>query len=84
MAKDMKEGEISELLQAGDSFYLIKRLKDLPAGEAAFEDDAAAYTAAALAAQQAKEWEAVQEDWQNEAKKAAVFYEDNYASVGLK
>ena len=84
VAKDMKEGEISELLQAGDSFYLIKRLKDLPAGEAAFEDDAAAYTAAALAAQQAKEWEAVQEDWQNEAKKAAVFYEDNYASVGLK
>ena len=83
-AKDMKEGEISELLQVGDTFYLIKRLKDLPAGEAAFEDDVAAYTAAALAVQQAKEWEAVQEDWQNEAKKAAVFYEDNYASVGLK
>ena len=84
VAKDMKEGEISELLQAGDSFYLIKRLKDLPAGEAAFDDDVAAYTAAALSTQQAKEWEAVQEDWQNEARNAAVFYEDNYASVGVK
>ena len=84
VAKDMKEGEISELLQAGDSFYLVKRLKDLPAGEATFEGDIAAYTAAALAAQQTKEWEAVQEDWLNEARNAAVFYEDNYASVGVK
>lgn len=79
----LKEGEVSELLQVEDSFYLIKRLADLPAGAAAFEDDAAAYTAAALAQKQAEEWEAVQEDWLNEARNAAVFYEDNYAGVGL-
>ena len=79
----LKEGEVSELLQIDDSFYLIKRLHDLPAGSAAFEDDPAAFTAAALADQQAEEWNAVQEDWTNEARNAAVFYEDNYAGVGL-
>ena len=82
VAKDMKAGDISELIQVGDSFYLIKRLDDLPAGEAAFKDNAAAYTAAALADKQANEWDAVQEDWLNEARNAAVFYEENYAIVG--
>ena len=84
VAKAMKEGEISELLQVGDTFYLIKRLKDLPAGETGFDDDPAAFTAAALAAKQAEEWSAVQEEWTKEARNAAVFYEDNYASVGVK
>ena len=79
----LKEGEISELLQVGDSFYLIKRLGDLEERAAAFEDDTAAYTAAALADRQAEEWDAVQEDWITEARTAAVFYEDNYAGVGL-
>ena len=79
----LKEGEVSELLQVEDSFYLIKRLADLPAGDAAFEDDVAAYTAAALADKQEEEWEAVQEDWLTEARNAATFYEDNYAGVGL-
>ena len=79
----LKEGEVSELLQIEDSFYLIKRLADLPAGSAAFEDDPAAFTAAALADQQAKEWDAVQADWLNEARNAAEFFEDNYAGVGL-
>ena len=79
----LKEGEISELLQVGDSFYLIKRLGDLEERAAAYEDDTAAYTAAALADRQAEEWDAVQEDWINEARNAAVFYEDNYAGVGL-
>ena len=83
-AKDMQDGEISELLQVGDSFYLIKRLSDLPAGAADFSDDVAAYTAAALAAKQVEEWEAVQEDWLNEARNAVVFYEDNYANVGMQ
>ena len=80
----LKEGEISELVQVGDVFYLIKRLGDLPTGSAAFDDDPTAYTAAALASVQAEEWEAVQEDWLNEARNAAVFYEDNYAGVGVK
>ena len=80
----LKEGEVSELLQVGDTFYLIKRLSDLPAGTASFEDDAAAYTAAALAEQQQKEWDAVQEDWLSEARNAAVFYEENYAGVGVQ
>ena len=79
----LKEGEVSELLQVGEVFYLIKRLGDVPAGSAAFEDDPAAFTAAALADKQAEEWNAVQEDWVNEARNAAVFYEDNYAGVGL-
>ena len=79
----LKEGEVSELLQVEDSFYLIKRLADLPAGDAAFEDDVEAYTAAALADKQEEEWEAVQEDWLTEARNAATFYEDNYAGVGL-
>ena len=79
----LKEGEIAELVQVENSFYLIKRLGDVPAGSAAFDDDPAAYTAAALAAKQAEEWDAVQEDWTNEARNAAVFYEDNYAGVGL-
>ena len=82
VAKDMKAGEISELIQVGDSFYLIQRLEDLPAGEASFEDNAAAYTAAALAEKQDREWDAVQEDWLSEARNAAVFYEENYAIVG--
>ncbi len=80
----LKEGEVSELLQVGDTFYLIKRLNDLPTGAAAFEDDPAAYTAAALSAQQEQEWTAVQEDWISEARNAAVFYEDNYAGVGVQ
>ena len=80
----LKEGEVSELLQVGDTFYLIKRLSDLPAGTASFEDDVAAYTAAALAEQQQKEWDAVQEDWLSEARNAAVFYEENYAGVGVQ
>ena len=84
VAKDMKEGEVSEILQVGDSFYLIKRLDDLPAGEASFEANADEYTAIALSEKQAQEWEAVQEDWLNEARNAAVFYEDNYANVGQK
>ena len=84
MAKDMKDGKISELLQVGDSFYLIKRLADLPEGVVSFDQDAAVYTAAALAEKQTKEWEAVQADWLSEARNAAVFYEDNYASVGVK
>lgn len=79
----LKEGEISELLQVGDTFYLIKRLGDLAPGAAAFEDDVAAYTAAALAEKRAEEWSAIQEDWTSEARNAAVFYEDNYAGVGL-
>ena len=79
----LKEGEVSELLQVEDSFYLIKRLADLPAGSAAFEDDPEAFTAAALAEKQNDEWEAIQEDWLNEARNAATFYEDNYAGVGL-
>ena len=83
-AAALKEGEVSELLQVGDTFYLIKRLSDLPAGTAAFEDDAEAYTAAALAEQQQKEWDAVQEDWLSEARNAAVFYEENYAGVGVQ
>ena len=84
VAKDMQEGEISELMLVGDSFYLIKRLADLPAGAKAFDEDAAAYTAAALAAKRIEEWEAIQEDWLQEARNAAVFYEDNYADVGVK
>ncbi len=84
VAKDMKEGEISELLQVGDVLYLIKRLADLPEGAVSFDADPAAFTAAALANKQIEEWEAVQEDWVNEARNAAVFYEDNYASVGVK
>ena len=80
----LKEGEVSELLQVGDTFYLIKRLSDLPAGTAAFEDDAETYTAAALAEQQQKEWDAVQADWLSEARNAAVFYEENYAGVGVQ
>ena len=83
-AKDMQEGEISELLLVGDTFYLIKRLNDLPAGPAAFADDPEVFTAAALTAKQAEEWNAIQEDWLNEARNAAVFYEDNYADVGLQ
>ena len=79
----LKEGEVSELLQIDDSFYLIKRLNDLPAGSAAFEDDPEAFTAAALADKQAEEWDAVQEDWTNEARNAAEFFEENYAGVGL-
>ena len=82
-ANALKEGEVSKLLQVGDSFYLIKRLSDPVAGAVAFEDNADAYTAAALADRQADEWNAVQEDWVNEARNAAVFYEDNYAGVGL-
>ena len=79
----LQEGEVSELLQIDDSFYLIKRLNDLPAGSAAFEDDPEAFTAAALADKQAEEWDAVQEDWTNEARNAAEFFEENYAGVGL-
>ena len=79
----LKEGEVSELVQVEDSFYLIKRLADVPAGAAAFDDDPEAYTAAALFDRQAEEWNAVQEDWLHEARNAAVFYEDNYAGVGL-
>ncbi len=79
----LQEGEVSELLQIEDSFYIIKRLADLPSGAAAFEDDPAAYTAAALADRQAEEWNAVQEDWTNEARNAAEFFEENYAGVGL-
>ena len=82
-ANALKEGEVSELLQVGDSFFLIKRLSDLPAGAVSFEDDAAAYTAAAVADRQAEEWNAVQEDWINEARNAAEFFEENYAGVGL-
>ena len=80
----LQEGEVSELLQVGDAYYLVKRLGDLPAGEASFEDDAEAYTAAALAEQQQKEWDAVQADWLSEARNAAVFYEENYAGVGVQ
>ena len=79
----LKAGEVSELMQVGETFYLIKRLEDVPAGAAAFDDDPAAYTAAALADKQAEEWNAVQEDWLHEARNAATFYEDNYAGVGL-
>jgi hypothetical protein len=82
-AAALKEGEVSELLQIEDSFYLIKRLGDLPSTSAAFEDDPAAFTAAALADKQAEEWSAVQEDWTREARNAAEFFEDNYAGVGL-
>ncbi len=82
-AAALKEGEVSELLEVEGSFYLIKRLADLPTGAAAFEDNAAAYTAAALSEKQAEEWNTIQEDWVNEARNAAVFYEDNYAGVGL-
>ena len=80
----LQEGEVSELLQVGDAYYLVKRLSDLPAGTASFEDDAEAYTAAALAEQQQKEWDAVQADWPSEARNAAVFYEENYAGVGVQ
>ena len=80
----LQEGEISELIQVGDSFYLIQRLADLPAGAASFDDDPETFTAAALAVRQTEEWDAVQEDWLNEARNAAVFYEDNYAGVGVK
>ena len=80
----LKEGEVSELVQVEDSFYLIKRLADVPAGAAAFEDDPEAYTAAALFDRQAEEWNAVQEDWLHEARNAATFYEDNYAGVGVQ
>ena len=80
----LQEGEVSELLQVGDAYYLVKRLSDLPAGTASFEDDAEAYTAAALAEQQQKEWDAVQADWLSEARNAAVFYEENYAGVGVQ
>ena len=82
-ASALKEGEVSELLQIDDSFYIIKRLGDLSSTSAAFEDDPAAYTAAALADKQAEEWDAVQEDWTREARNAAEFFEDNYAGVGL-
>ena len=34
-ARALKEGDISELLQVEDSFYLIKRLGDVPAGAVA-------------------------------------------------
>ena len=80
----LQEGEISELIQVGDSFYLIQRLADLPAGAASFDDDPETFTAAALSARQTEEWNAVQEDWLNEARNAATFYEDNYAGVGVK
>jgi hypothetical protein len=83
-ACELKENEVSELLQVGDAYYLIKRLSDLVVGTAAFEDDPAAYTAAALAEQQETEWNAVQEDWLAEARNAAVFYEENYADVGVQ
>ena len=79
----LKEGEVSELLQVGETFYLVKRLADLPAGASAFEDDPETYTKAALAEKQTEEWNAVQEDWLHEARNAATFYEDNYAGVGL-
>ena len=82
-AVNMKEGDVSELLQAGDTYYLIKRLADLPAGSASFDDDQAAYTAAALAERQDEEWNAIQEDWVNEARNAAEFFEENYAGVGV-
>lgn len=80
----LQEGEVSELLQVGDAYYLVKRLGDLPAGEASFEDDPEAYTAAALVDRQAEEWSVIQEDWLSEARNAAVFYEDNYAGVGIQ
>ena len=80
----LKEGEVSELLQVGDTFYVIKRLSDLPAGAAAFADDPDTYTAAAVADMQTEEWEAIQADWLSEARNAAVFYEENYAGVGAK
>ncbi|MBQ3160071.1 MAG: hypothetical protein IJC00_06365 [Clostridia bacterium] len=80
----LQEGEISELIQVGDSFYLIQRLADLPAGASSFDDDPETFTAAALSARQTEEWNAVQEDWLNEARNAATFYEDNYAGVGVQ
>ena len=82
-AVNLQEDEVSELLQAGDTYYLIKRLADLPAGSASFDDDQAKYTAAALAERQNEEWNAIQEDWVNEARNAAEFFEENYAGVGV-
>ncbi|MBQ6357987.1 MAG: hypothetical protein IJI97_03385, partial [Clostridia bacterium] len=79
-----QEWEISELIQVGDSFSLIQRRADLPAGAASFDDYPETFTAAALAVRQTEEWDAVQEDWLNEARNAAVFYEDNYAGVGVQ
>ncbi len=78
----LEAGEVSELLQVGDSLYLIKRLSDLPAGAVSFDDDPDTFTAAAVADRQTEEWSMVQEDWTNEARNAAEFYEDNYADVG--
>ena len=82
ISRRQKHAEDRYCLTRWEPFYLIKRLSDPVAGAVAFEDNADAYTAAALADRQADEWNAVQEDWVNEARNAAVFYEDNYANVG--
>lgn len=78
----LKEGEVTEVIEDGNTLYVLRRLEDLPAQEAAFADVKEQVTAAALADKQQTEWEAIQADWLQEARNAAQFFEENYANLG--
>lgn len=82
-AVSMAAGEVSELMENGNVFYIIKRGEDIAAGDRTFAELQDACEAAALQEKQDSEWAAVQDSWYTEAQNAAVYHEDNYAKVGL-
>lgn len=79
----MNAGEVSELMENGGVFYIVKRGDDIAVGDRTFAELQEACEAAALQEKQDSEWAAVQDSWFTEARNAAVYHEDNYARVGL-
>lgn len=78
----MTSGEVSQLIENGGVYYILKRGDDIVAGDRTFADFQEACETAALTEKQDSEWSTAQDSWYTEAQNAAIYHEDNYALVG--
>lgn len=82
-AVTMTSGQVSELIENGGVFYILKRGDDIVAGDRLYADMQEACKAAALKEKQDSEWTTAQDSWTTEAQNAAIYHEENYGKVGL-
>ena len=82
-AAALADGEISGIIEADGTFYIIRRVGAVPAGEIDLASIREAADAQALLARQEAVWAAASEEYAAAAAAAAVKYPAHYANIGL-
>lgn len=80
---NLGDGDVSDILEIGGNYYIVRRVGAIPEGPVAFETVKEAAAQQALLVKQDNVWNEAADKYISDAAAAAVKYPSNYASVGL-